>query len=305
MINPNPTNIPEPLWWLWVERPNKAWRLSGILANKKGYHNTVKANKAHWPDNYSIRFPLDNTPAANFNFARGIDLTMSNKEMIKWTTRMRNSALDPRDNRLGAVREFYGTLDGKTVYGLIKDDEDGPWREATADLSHLWHGHMGVFTAYVNSWPVLKPILSVWAGESFEDWNEMSFLPKQGDEGQIVSFWQRVHNGVRNEYPGLPELKVDGDWGKATTEAVHAFWGKVGGKGSYKGDYMDNWVAYQYLLNWIKRLDKLNPDAVPTPLPIQVDPEVLQQLVIEQVNEYMDNWTRNGIDFKGTGAGGL
>ncbi len=294
--NPNTFRIPEPIWRLWIFRPNPDWELGGIYADKDGYHNSVTVNKTKWPNNYSIELPLDLKPVANFNFARAIDLTMSPSEMIKWTSRMRASALDPRDNRLAAVKEFYGTLDGKTVYGLSKDSENGKWERSTADKTHLWHGHMSIFTYYVNNWAVLQPILSVWEGVSFEDWNDMSFLPKQGDEGQTVAFWQRIHNKVRSAFPAIPELKVDGDWGPSTTAAVHAFWKACGQTGKYKGDYLDSWVAYMYLAEWIEIVDRSNQDA---PSTVQVDPKVLEALVNARVDGIMDGLIRTGFDFTG------
>ncbi len=269
--NPNPSTVPDPMWWLWTDRPNQSWKFGGIYAKKKAYHNTVNANKENWPNNYSIQLPLDLKPVANFNYARAIDLSMSPSEMIKWTSRMKTSALDPRDNRLAAVKEFYGTLDGKTVYGLSKDSEDGKWERSSADDTHLWHGHMSVFTFYVNNWAALRPILSVWAGESFEDWNDMSFLPKQGDESQEVRFWQMIHNTVRRKYAGLPMLELDGDWGPSTTAAVKAFWSAVGGKGTYQGNYMDSWVAYQYLNTWMSLVEA------------PINPDFVQRLVIDEV----------------------
>ncbi len=296
MTNPNPTTIPDPLWRLWLERPNKAWKLGGIYADKKGYHNTVLANKARWSDNYSIRVSLDLKPPANFYFGRAIDLTMSDTEMIKWTSRMKSSALDPRDNRLMAVREFYGTLDGKTVYGLSKDTTDGEWHEVTSDKSHLWHGHVSFFTMYVNNWPAVKTVLSVWAGESFEDWNDMSFLPRQGNEGQEVAFWQRIHNAVAQGNPSIPIIDPDGNWGPATTAAVFAFWEILGVEGKYKGDYLDNWVAYQYLFAWIKKIDK---QQVETPPVAVVDPKVMEQLIKESVKEYMDRISATGFHITG------
>jgi hypothetical protein len=246
-INPNPARVTTPMWRLWDERPNKAWRLGGIWAGfKKGYHNSVINNKRDWPGNYSIRFPLD-LVSINNDKARAIDVTMSDSEMIKWTTNMKNSALNPNDHRLDAVREFYGTLDGKTVYGLIKDSADGVWRRASADLTHLWHGHMGVFTYFVNNWNMIKPILSVWRGETLTEWETSMFLPEYNDVGETVKYWQNIHNVARKTVtPNSPELKVDGDYGDVSAAAFADFWKKTGGQGDFNGRKITGWLGVRY-----------------------------------------------------------
>lgn len=247
-INPNPARVTAPMWKLWTDRPNRAWRLGGIWADfKKGYHNSVINNKARWPGNYSIRFPPDLVKINN-DKARAIDVTMSDSEMIRWTTNMKNSALDPNDHRLAPVREFYGTLDGKNVYGLIKDSAYGPWRKATADKTHLWHGHMGVFTYFVNDPNMPDGILSVWRGESFLEWKtEDMFLPEYGDTGEEVKYWQNIHNTARKIVtPNSPELKVDGDYGDKSAAAFADFWKKTGGQGDFNGKKITGWLGVRY-----------------------------------------------------------
>jgi hypothetical protein len=34
--NPDPQRITDEMWRLWEDRPNKAWKLGGIYANKAG-----------------------------------------------------------------------------------------------------------------------------------------------------------------------------------------------------------------------------------------------------------------------------
>lgn len=280
--NPDPLRITNEMWMLWeeAERVIPGVRLGGIYADKKGYHNTVYANKANWPGNYSIELVLD-TEYGNLNRARGIDLTMSTEEMIKWTRRMKNSALDPADFRLDCMREFYGTLDGKTVYGLIKDSVTGEWRRSTADSTHLWHGHGSIFARFVNNWIMLSGLVSVWAGESLVEWEGNSMFPKQGESGEEVRYWQSIYNAVRDT---SPVIVVDGDYGKATTDAL-AHWARShGGSDVYPGNAITSWLAVKLQTAYIM---KLIPD-VSAPLPFPEDQ------VKTVVSDWLDNKFASG-----------
>lgn len=162
--------ISDPLWWLWqkCETFIPAVRLGGIYANKSGYHNTVSANQVTWPGDYSIRLSYDLKQP--HDKARAIDLTMDDANMRLRTGYLQRSALDPRDNRLNHMREFYGTLDNRTVYGLIKDSPAGAWRAATSDTTHLWHVHGSIFTEFVNDMLAMEAQASVLSGQSWDDW---------------------------------------------------------------------------------------------------------------------------------------
>jgi hypothetical protein len=249
MVNPNPARVTDAMWKLWTDRPNKAWRLGGIYVDfKKCYHNSVNGNKENWPDAYCIKLPLDLVPY-NRDKGRAIDLTMSDSEMRKITANMKRSALDPKDNRLAAVKEFFGTLDSKTVFGLTKNSEFGEWRFASADGTHLWHIHMGVFTAFVHLWEMLAPILSVWKGESFAQWKakNMANLVVLGDSGEDVKYWQSVHNLVRTTVtPPAIAVTVDGDYGDATALAFKDFVRKGGGQPDFDGNKITSWLALRY-----------------------------------------------------------
>lgn len=237
--NPNPTRIADPTWRLWEETSagTPGVRFGGIYAPKPYYHSSVEENLAKWAPNYSIRVWLD-LNRGNRKFARAIDWTLSTTEMKKRTGYLRRSALDRRDNRLRAMREFYGTLDGRTVFGLSKNDEDGPWESATSDSSHLWHIHGAIFAAFVNDWAALEGIASAWSGETWEAWAErkwggsaptlpVSGIPepilREGAEGPAVLALQVYLNGVIGA--GLVE---DGDYGPATTAAVRELQRRAG-----------------------------------------------------------------------------
>jgi len=270
--NPNPLIITDPMWKLWEGCPVPGVKLSGIYANKAGYHNTVNANLHYYPSNYSVKLPLDLVPE-NRTRARAIDLTMSDTEMVKWTTRMKTSFENPLDTRLDAVKEFYGTLDNKTVFGLSKDKLRGPVRRVSADKTHLWHGHTSIFTHFVNNWPALAPLLSVWAGVPFSEWSVGGMpLPKQGDTGEEVKYWQQMHNEVRSTVnPASPAIIVDGDYGTSSAAAFADFYHKHLGSATYKGELITGWLAVAYQ----KAFVKLNG----TVLSPAVDPLVVKSLV--------------------------
>jgi hypothetical protein len=286
MVNPDPARITDPMWKLWTDRPNLTWKLGGFYADKKGYHNTVIANQKKWPGTYSIRVPLD-LVKINRDKARAMDTTMTDAEMVKWTQRMKASAENPLDTRLAAVREFYGTLDNQTVFGLIKDDENGPWKRSSADSTHLWHGHKSIFTAFVDDWKMLAPILTVEGGQTFEEWSISGMnLPKLGDTGESVKYWQLVHNTCINAVsPPSVHLKVDAEYGPATEAAFTDFWKKSGGADTFKATYLPGWLALKYHIA-LAKVSVSIPKPVSNPV---VDSEELKKWVDAWLLEHVPN----------------
>ncbi|ADD43549.1 peptidoglycan-binding domain-containing protein [Stackebrandtia nassauensis] len=237
MANPDPDKITDEMWQLWTECEQviSGVRLGGIWADKPGYHNTVDANQANWPDNYSIQLGLDlESPHTK---ARAIDLTMSDAQMRLHTGRLRAAALDG-DPRLSAVREFYGTLDSQNVYGLIKDSTTGSWRSSSSDSSHLWHIHISVFTTFVNDWDSLAPIVSVLADSEGDD--DVIGL-KKGNSGERVKGLQAALG--RAGYP----VDVDGEYGPKTAAALLEM-RKDMGSSAENGDKVTGY-AYAQLLS--------------------------------------------------------
>lgn len=163
--------ITDAIWWLWewcaTNIPGA--RLGGIYANKSGYHNTVNSNKKSWPGNYSITLGADLTQPDNM--ARGFDLTLGPSEMMRLTGYLQRAALHPEDNRLNAMREFYGTLDTYTVYGLINTGPGTAWSFSSSDSSHLWHIHFSFFTEYCDDQSMMEAIASVLIGQTWDEWS--------------------------------------------------------------------------------------------------------------------------------------
>jgi hypothetical protein len=215
--NPDPARITDELWWVWTQclLTIAGARLGGIYASKECYHNTVQANRIRWPFAYCVRLALDLTGL--LDKARAIDLTMSTAQMKLHTGRLRAAAIHPGDDRLKGVREFIGTLDGVTVFCMIRDTDSGPWRvDWSRDDSHTWHIHVSVWTFYVNSMAAMEALVSVLSGETWESWQA-----RKGGEAMAEMFLvdggpavMASTGGMRWGFP---------NWDAATRWA--AFWG--------------------------------------------------------------------------------
>lgn len=255
MTNPNPSRITSAIWRLWTQRPVSSWKLGGIYAGKPGYHSSRQENQSKWPGNYSIRVALDQQGPSDK--AAAIDYTMSDAEM-RLRTGYLAAAAERNDPRLAAVREFYGTLNSRTVFGRIKDSRTGPWRASTSDNSHLWHIHISIFRAYTNQWDELEPILSVLAGETLEQWlgdNEdedqdegvIIMLPRRGDEGEHVEVIQRMLVAVGHDTVcpgGNTRTRYDGIYGDGMAAAVNAFRARFGVEPANR---VTPWMYYQLI----------------------------------------------------------
>lgn len=235
--NPNTARITDAMWWLWLACHGliPGVRLGGIYADKSGFHNTVNANLARWPGNYSVRYAIDRRDPKTK--ARAIDLTMNSTWMRTITRRLLDGAAR-RDRRMRCMKEFYGTVDGKHVVGRIKDGPDEPWRTESSDTSHLWHVHGGLHTPFVDDMEAMEGLLSLLSGEDWDAWmarkygGQLPGLPvsgvpapvlREGASGAGVLALQVYLNGVISA--GLIE---DGDFGPATTLAVRELQRRAG-----------------------------------------------------------------------------
>jgi len=257
--NPNPARITAAMWRLWTDRPVSSWRLGGIYANKPGYHSSRQENQAKWPGNYSIRLSLDKQGPADK--AAAIDYTMSDAEIRKRSAYLLD-ACNRRDPRLAAVREWYGTVDGRAVIGRIKDSRDGSWRASTSDSSHLWHIHISFFRAYIDKWGELAPVLSVLAGERLETWqskqkevpDEVSFVglrkdtsikdPRVGELQLMLAEMGYMTRGDQNR-------NIDDIFGPMTEGAIVKLL-RDEGSGITKVDRIDRWVSFYIRRAWGK-----------------------------------------------------
>lgn len=150
-----------------LQREYPTAKFSGIVgdsAHNYGYHRSLSEVG---PGDYSAKLSLD-TKGVNRSYASALDIGLSAAEMKRVTARLRDAALDPGDTAMEYVREFYGTLDGRTVYGLIHDGRTTGWRGSTSDSSHLWHVHISFFRSFANDPDAMEAVRRVFTGEETE-----------------------------------------------------------------------------------------------------------------------------------------
>lgn len=275
--NPNPSRITAEMWWLWLQLQLviAGVRLGGIFADKSGYHNTVLANLARWPSNYSVRYAIDRE--APRDKARAIDLTMNSTWMRTITRRLLDGAAR-RDPRMRCVKEFYGTTDGHTVVGRLKDSPDGPYRSGSSDSSHTWHVHLGLLTPFVDDIEAMRGLVSLLSGQSLADYMEGTMeqnLPEHGDTGTWVGFFQRL---VIDRGATLPQYGVDNDYGDEFASALRWWWKNVvKSPSAYDGRRITSDVA-RHLMG----LERPTPTPV-APTQAQVDAAVAKFLTANPV----------------------
>lgn len=167
---------------------------------------------------------------------------------------------EARAGRLGDVRELIGPGSDGRAY---RHDHLSGWRaeRQSKGNSHEWHLHISYYRDSEQR-SKLPPF------EQFFEGKGDRMLPRQGDAGEEVKYWQRVHNAVRATIdPDAPELAIDGQYGPATAAAFLAFWKAKGGQSSsYKGEYLTGWLAYQYHRAWIGALAVPGPRGEPGPV---------------------------------------
>lgn len=234
--------ITQPMWDFWVAFNDYDEQfiatevtLGGIYADKPGYHNTVSANKARWPGNYSYAaWPaLDDVEPRGV--ARAHDLTFKDAQaqfysgtgsyatIMKYTQIMVDASKrnDPRlywDGKL-ILREVLGTLDGKVP---IAWDLHTKTVRYTPDNSHMWHIHQSWHTFVVNNRAAVMQILDIYMNPTGED---DSMFCKYGETGKAVRYLQ-----IRLYHAGYATIvgAFDGNYGDKTAAALKANEAKYG-----------------------------------------------------------------------------
>jgi hypothetical protein len=217
--NPNPANISDAMWWFWQQlfalEPTS--QLSGIYANKAGYHN-ARSNLP--PYDYSVcdQPPDGGGPSSN---AAAIDWTFPEAQrgdysrISKYTSRLLASAQDPGDPRLDGWREFYGQSDTDSY---VEGWDIRYNQSRTSDSSHLWHIHLSENRDQTESYDNKKAALSVLRGDTVAQWLGSSQLTTRGDGAVLLYnpidpdrldlFWVGPENEVWHRwcFNGLTDL---------------------------------------------------------------------------------------------------
>lgn len=219
-------------------------RYGGAYTLKPGFHSSVDDNLARWPDNYSIRDAINRREPRNVG--RALDISLSGSDMKRLTGYLADAAAAD-DPRLAPVREFYGTLNGTSVYGRAHTGPDTDWRSSSADSSHLWHIHLSFFTPYVDDWDALAGVVSVLVGESLDDYLSGGTMERNiaeyGDSGTWVAFVQRYLQDFG------AKLTRDGRYGNETTAAAKwVFVNRFGGNpADYDGRAVTDWMLREFI----------------------------------------------------------
>jgi len=163
-------------------------QFSGVIGDQAhvyGYHRSRNALKAAGKTgDYSLQFAFDKS--GNGDDAAGVDTNLKPADMRTATSRLL-AAAKAKDPRLVALREFFGTLDGKNVRGfdLAKhQDSNG------ADNSHLWHLHLSIKRRYTRNKTALNLILAVIRGDDLMSAKDLwAFKIPHTDTTHRVTYW--------------------------------------------------------------------------------------------------------------------
>jgi LysM repeat protein len=168
--NPNPSRITAALWdfWLWFDKYEPHASLSGIFADKPGYHNA----RANLPKtDYSVVHENDRLGPADK--AAAIDITFKDaqagdfKTIKKYAKRLLKSGKDSHDERGNYLREFFGQADADRGVEGWDFQSVSP---STSDASHLWHLHISIVRRFLNDPKAFRALKSILLGESVETW---------------------------------------------------------------------------------------------------------------------------------------
>jgi hypothetical protein len=171
---------PDAIKWLAAEiiKSIPSAKLSGILgdpAHTYGYH---RARSRLPSTDYSVRLPNDRTGPADA--ASALDISL-NPTWQREVSRRLLTAAKSRSSNLKALREFFGSTDGKRVIGwdLAKN------ASSTSDDSHLWHVHLSFYRRYANDKAALAPILDVIRGDDVSARDVWTYDPNADGQGGV------------------------------------------------------------------------------------------------------------------------
>jgi hypothetical protein len=178
-----------------------SWKvqLSGIIGDRSHTYGYHRGRNYVSKSDYSAVLSYDK--GGDGNAACALDISLSAAGMRIVTQRLINAAESPTDGRPGALREFYGTVNGTTVVGRIHDGPDAKWRFSSSDDSHLWHVHLSFFRSMVNDADKLAMVRDIILGiEGADDVSAQDFWGYDPNKDKA--------SGIRNE-PSRADAKTN------------------------------------------------------------------------------------------------
>lgn len=203
---------PSALVWLGSRvGPDLGGQLSGIVgdaAHTYGYHRSRFSLPG---GDYSVQLSEDRQ--GDGSAASAIDMTFSDSKMRLYTSRLK-AAVEKKDPRIQFIREFYGTLNSSSVYGLSHDGSgDLSWNFSQADNSHLWHIHISILRKYANDKAKMQGLLDVMLGKPpaggtttnpVRKGKKMFFIKVKNDPATFIS--DGVHRRGVNSWSDMQTL---------------------------------------------------------------------------------------------------
>lgn len=202
--NPNPLRISGPLWWLInaltdLTPTSFVDENGGVWVRQKGSHADAGWLKVNYPNDYSLRGPLQqNGPQ---QYGRAWDWTFPSAQsgnydaIVMYSARIKN-AWNTNDPRAYPIFEVLCESD-------YDYDPEGYVFYPThtfrvPDRSHKWHIHLGILTAFIDDMGAMDAIYSILSGESLEHYHNRK-NPKPDQEEPDVRLiyaagrgWARV-----------------------------------------------------------------------------------------------------------------
>lgn len=190
---------PDAIKWLATEITKKipSAKLSGIIGDQDHHYGYHRARSRLPSGDYSVQLADDKRGPADA--ASALDISL-NVEWQREISRRLLAAAKNRDERLYALREFFGSIDGKTVIGwdLVKHVA------ASSDDSHLWHVHFSILRRYADDAKALASILEVVVGDDVSARDVWTYDPNKDGEGGVANLPGRADSETnRTVTPGF------------------------------------------------------------------------------------------------------
>jgi hypothetical protein len=169
-------------------RPADAFGSKGNVAHLRGSHRSqewIKNSAYATSRTYTVQSGLTTLQA---RYIGGADWTPGDwgtaenrRRMVVMSQRIISAM---KAGELPEVREYFGTLDGKTVTG---------WSNVThapvsSDDSHLDHGHLGLFRQHANDRALMERLADLITGDDMSFFDEVQYRNRTGEQ-LITDIW--------------------------------------------------------------------------------------------------------------------